>query len=169
MKTRKSLRETLKDSQRGLDAWAAMHGKPQTVHIPIAEKRTMTKRTAYEDTEAVVMREVGELLAVHPLVLFAVRQNSGMSYNEVGVPIWFYRWTKRKAPMRITDYWGLLTDGRMFALECKRRTWTKPSGDREGEQQNFLMTVRNVGGVSGFVRSAEEAKSIIESIIEGVK
>jgi hypothetical protein len=57
----------------------------------------------------------------------------------------------------------MLTDGRLMALEVKHRKWTKPSGEREGEQQAFLLTVKYAGGVSGFVTSAEQAQSIIES------
>jgi hypothetical protein len=114
------------------------------------------------DREDAVLREAGQLLAVHPKVLFAVRQNSGMAYNEAKAPIYFYRWLRSKVKMRISDFWGMLTDGRMFAIECKNRTWTKPSGTRELEQKAFIDTVKHAGGVSGFVTSAEQAQRIIE-------
>jgi hypothetical protein len=102
------------------------------------------------------------LLAHHPKVLFAVRQNSGMSQNASGTPIWFYRWVRSRTKMRVTDFWGLLTDGRMFALEAKNRLWKAPSGEREMEQQAFLTAIREAGGVAGFVTSAEQAQRIIE-------
>ncbi len=162
MKTRKSLRDTIAETQQGMNAWANAFGKPkQDMGVP--EKRTHTKQMADNDTEAAVMREVGELLAVHPKVLFAVRQNSGMAYGENKQPIYFYRWARSKTKMRISDFWGMLTDGRMFACEVKNRLWTKPSGEREAEQQNFLLTVKYAGGVAGFVTSAEQAQKIIES------
>jgi len=162
MKTRKSLRDTLAETQTGMDAWANAFGKPKQ-DIGVPEKRAHTKRMADDDSEASVMREVGELLSVHPKVLFAVRQNSGMAYSESKAPIYFYRWARSKVKMRISDFWGMLTDGRMLALEVKNRKWTKPSGEREAEQQNFLLTVKYAGGVSGFVTSATQAQSIIES------
>jgi hypothetical protein len=164
MKTRKTLRDTLIDNAKAEKAWANAFGVKVRDDLElVAEKRTHTKATDDSELEASVLREVAALLSVHPRVIFAVRQNSGMSYNDGGAPVYFYRWARSKAKMRITDFWGMLTDGRMFALECKRRSWKSPSGDREGEQQAFLMTVRNSGGVSGFVTSAEQAQAIIES------
>jgi hypothetical protein len=162
VKTKKSLRDTIAENQKAMNMWAAAHGKPQTdIGVP-AKRAPNVKRTADEDTEAAVLREVGQLLANHPKVLFAVRQNSGMAYNENKAPIYFYRWAKSKVKMRISDFWGMLVDGRMFALEAKHRNWTKPSGERDGEQQNFLLTVKYAGGVSGFCTSAAQAQRIIE-------
>lgn len=162
MKTRKSLRDTIAETQQGMNAWASAFNKPK-LDMNVPEKRTHTKQMSDNDTEAAVMRDVGQLLAVHPKVLFAVRQNSGMAYGENKQPIYFYRWARSKTKMRISDFWGLLTDGRLMALEVKHRKWTKPSGEREAEQQNFLLTVKYAGGVSGFVTSAEQAQAIIES------
>jgi len=163
MKPRKTLRDTLLENQKAEKAWAAAYGKPlRDDMVLVAEKRAHTKASDGSELEAAVLREVAALLAVHPRVAFAVRQNSGMSYNEGGAPVYFYRWARAKVKMRITDFWGMLTDGRMFALECKRRNWKSPSGEREGEQQAFLMTVRDHGGVSGFVTSSEQAQRIIE-------
>ena len=163
MKPRKTLRETLLENQKAESAWANAYGKPLRDDLePVAEKRTNTKRMADDDREESVMREVAALLAIHPKVLFAVRQNSGMSENASGTPIWFYRWVRSRTKMRVTDFWGMLTDGRMFACEAKNRLWKAPSGEREMEQQAFLDTVAKAGGVSGFVTSAEQAQRIIE-------
>jgi hypothetical protein len=85
-----------------------------------------------------------------------------MAYNENKAPIYFYRWARSRVKMRIVDFWGMLTDGVMFALEAKNRNWKKPSGEREMEQKAFLDTVSSHGGVSGFVTSAEQARVIIE-------
>lgn len=163
MKQRKSLRDTLLENQKAERAWASMYGVPVREDlVPVAEKRKHTKKMDDADTEAAVMREITALLAVHPKVLFAWRQNSGMSYNEGGAPVFFYRWVRSRVKMRIPDFVGMLTDGRMLALEAKHRFWKSPMGTREGEQQAFLMTVRNAGGVSGFVTSAAEAQKVIE-------
>jgi hypothetical protein len=163
MKTKKSLRDTIAENQKAMNMWAAVHGKPQTdIGVP-AKRAPNVKRTADEDTEAAVLKEVGQLLANHPKVLFAVRQNSGMAYNESKAPVYFYRFVRCKEKMRISDFWGLLTDGRPFACEVKNRAWTKPSGEREAEQQAFLLTVKYAGGVSGFCTSAAQAQAIIES------
>jgi len=64
--------------------------------------------------------------------------------------------------MRISDFWGILKDGSPWALEAKNRLWKAPSGEREFEQQAFLTAIREAGGVSGFVTSAEQAQRIIE-------
>ncbi len=162
MKTKKSLRDTIAETQQGMNAWANAFGKPkQDMGVP--EKRTHTKRTADADREDAVLREVGALLANHPKVLMAWRQNSGMAYNESKAPIFFYRWVRSKVKMRLPDFIGVLTDGRLLGLEVKHRNWTKPSGEREAEQQAFLLTVKYAGGAAGFVTSAEQAQAIIES------
>lgn len=116
-----------------------------------------------EDVEAPVLKAVGELLAVHPRVLFAVRQNTGaMHYERDGrpVPIWFYRIVRKPEDMTIVDFWGLLRDGKPFAFECKKPSWTKPTKDHELKQAAFLRMIECIGGVSRFVtdvRQADEA------------
>ncbi len=164
MKTKKSHNDNLRDNYKGEAFHAAMMGKPVRSDLePPPDKQVRTKQMADEDREDDVIRDITALLAVHPKVLMAWRQNSGMAYNQGGAPVYFYRWVRCKTKMRIVDFVGLLTDGRPFALEAKNRLWTKPSGEREAEQQNFLLTVKYAGGVSGFVTSAEQAQAIIES------
>jgi hypothetical protein len=65
--------------------------------------------------------------------------------------------------MTITDFWGFLRDGRPFAIEAKRPSWKGPRDEREFKQANFLAVIRNIGGVSGFAMSADDAKAVIES------
>jgi hypothetical protein len=164
MKPRKTLRETLLENRKAEQSWANAFGTTLRDDLEaIADKRSNSKRMTDDDREETVMREVSALLAHHPKVLFAIRQNSGMSQNASGTPIWFYRWVRSRTKMRVTDFWGLLTDKRMFALEAKNRLWKAPSGEREFEQQEFLTTIREAGGVAGFVTSAEQAQRIIES------
>ena len=141
------------DLQRSLDA-----------SMP-APKRAYEKRAAPRDLEGPVVAAISSLLAVHPRVLFAVRQNTGMASYEVAgydgdigryAPVHFYRKLTHGKEITITDFWGILKDGRMFACEAKRPGWSKPSTDTELAQANFLALVRNAGGVSLFATSADD-------------
>lgn len=161
MKSRKkSLRDTLRENQRGLDHYALLYGKPQTQHIAVKPKREIVNHTDASELEASVISEVSSLLANHPAVLFAVRQNSGAAFlkgrDGKDMPVWFYRCITSPEKMRISDFWGILRDGRMFAFECKRRSWTKPTDQREFEQLAFLTMVANSGGIGRFVTCAED-------------
>jgi hypothetical protein len=117
------------------------------------------------NTEAPVLAAVGDLLAAHPKVRLAVRQNSGaMQYQHSSgrmVPVWFYRVIRKPDPMTITDYWGVLTDGRIFAFECKRPSWKHPSSDREIKQWAFINMIVRHGGVGSFVRSVDEVLALL--------
>lgn len=114
-----------------------------------------------------VVHAISQLLAAHPDVLFAVRQNSGAASYEAKsgryAPVHFYRLLTHNGAVTLPDFWGFLKSGRYFALEAKREGWTNPRDDREYKQANFLMLVRNCGGIGAFVRSADEAKAAIES------
>lgn len=156
---RKTLRDKMHENQRGLDDWALTFGKEQMLNIPVKPKRQIVNRSDGDELESAVLREVGELLAWHPKVLFAVRQNSGAAYlpgkNGADMPVFFYKIIRtRYGPMRLPDFWGLLTNGRMFAVECKRRSWSRPTDQREREQQAFLEMVKHAGGVALFTTSA---------------
>ena len=115
--------------------------------------------------ESHVVREVSELLAVHPKVLFAVRQNSGgASYEHSSgrhAPIYFYK-VLTGQDLTITDFWGVMRDGRLLAIEAKRRDWKEPKEAREYRQAAFMMLIRNAGGVAGFVRGLDEAKALLD-------
>ncbi len=135
------------------------------VDIDAAHKR--------RDLEGPVVKAIGELLAAHPLVLFAVRQNSGAASYEAKsghyAPVHFYRILTHGKEITITDFWGILRHedwilppSRLLAIEAKAPGWTKPRTEREFKQANFLALVRNAGGRAGFATSADEAKAIIE-------
>ncbi len=137
---------------------------PESRLPALPKKRVIVKASAPEELEGATLKAVGELLAVHPAVLFAVRQNSGaMPVERDGrpVPIWFYKFARRPEPMTIVDYWGFLKDGRPFALECKRASWTPPRDEREDRQYAYLQMIASIGGVSGFVRSGDEAMALL--------
>lgn len=165
---RPTRRPSLRDQQRkvkaSLDFMADMAGKPR-LQIDIAPKRAYTRNTSEDELEKGVQRAVTDLLAVHPSVLLAVRQNSGAMHaeDERGhmFPIWFFKLVKKPEDLRITDFWGFMRDGRPFAIECKRRNWTGPHNLREHQQQAFLTCIRSIGGIGAFVRSSEEAQTAL--------
>ena len=72
------------------------------------------------------------------------------------MPVTFNRIIRSPVQMRISDFWGILRDGRPLAIECKRRSWTKPTDQREHEQAAFLQMVRDAGGVGIFATCAED-------------
>lgn len=141
-------------------------GIPHTFK-PRAERTT---KPPEDGGEAPVIKAVSELLAMHPGVLLAVRQNSGsLPYkNRKGdfVPVWFYKLLEPK-DVTLTDFWGLVEGDlgrpRMYALEAKRPDWNPAHKftDREMRQQRFIVLVREAGGVGGFVRNVDEAKAVL--------
>lgn len=168
MRFRPSVKQSVRANLRSLKALGPV--APEL--LASAERYNLDKpqgtrqRKAYDDAqlEAPVLRAVGELLAQHPLVLFAVRQNAGMAWSDrVGgrpAPIKFYQIVTGQ-PVVITDYWGFLTDKRPFAIECKRPVWSEPRTEREKKQALFIALIRNLGGVGGFVRSVDEAQALL--------
>jgi hypothetical protein len=142
---------------------------PKPERLLELERRSATRRAAPDpaDSEAPVLAAVGELLAAHPKVLFAARQNTGAMHVEGAngrhYPIWFYKLIRRPgaSDLTITDYWGFLRDGRPFAIECKRPSWKVPRETRELNQQAFIHMVEGIGGIGGFARSADEAMAIL--------
>ena len=157
---KKPLRETYRENQAALDYYAKLYGKPQTVHIPVKPKREIKNHSDKYELEASVVAEISKLLAHHPQVLFACRSNSGAAYmmgrDGKEMPVTFNRIIRSPVQMRISDFWGILRDGRPFAIECKRRNWTKPTDQREHEQAAFLQMVRDAGGVGIFATCAED-------------
>lgn len=173
MKRPRTYRETLNANDRAQQAWANAHGVPVDQrylnNLPDAKPRKPSERP--EDLEAAVAQEIEKMLAGHPLVAFAVRQNSGRAeYGEGATErtVRYWRWAKKprqteQGIITIVDYWGLLNDGRMWAVEAKHRLWKMTPSDYHAEMQaRFLAAVRRSGGLAGFATSADEARKIIE-------
>ena len=168
---RKPLRDTIAANERAIRGLCFAAGKP--IPAGFEERATVAKptRAAPKPTdptqlESAVGREIAEVLARHPKVLFALRINSG-SAEIGGVPIWFWTWARRRGvEMTVTDYIGCMTDGKWFAIEAKARSWKVSSGDgdkanRERKQQAFINVVISAGGVGGFATSGERALEIL--------
>ncbi len=120
--------------------------------------------------EAEVLRAVSDLLAAHPRVLIAIRQNSGQASYEAKsgkwAPVAFYKWVKRPETMTLPDYWGMLDEEythlrRMFFLEVKRPSWTKPTDDRERAQAAFLRLMRDSGHIAAFITDARQVEEML--------
>ena len=122
-------------------------------------------RVDHADLEKHVLAAVGDLLAVHPRVAFAIRQNAGAASYEAATgkfaPVWFHQWVRSPEPMKMSDYMGATVDGRIIAIECKKPSWTKPTDDRERKQAAFLALVVKIGGIAGFVTDVEQADALL--------
>lgn len=159
--TKKSLRETRLINQESHNYYGKLYGKPPMIDEHVKPKREIVNHTDASELEASVISEVSSLLAKHPAVLFAVRQNSGAAFlkgrDGKDMPVWFYKIIESPCNMRIADFWGILRGGgRLFAFEAKRRSWTKPTDQREMEQSEFLNMIEACGGIGRFVTCAED-------------
>ena len=161
-----TLNETIRANEKAIRGLCFAAGKPippgfEERHQEAKKPRAAPTPTDPTQLEAAVSREIAEVLAIHPKVLFALRINSG-SAEIGGVPIWFWKWVRRRGvEMTVTDYIGCMTDGRWFAIEAKRRSWTRVSDKREEMQQAFINVVISAGGVGGFAVSGEQALEIL--------
>ena len=164
MKFRKSAAETLRDNLAAHEHYAAMTGKPIPDHIPRpGAKQTRTPHVPSPLDEAAISKAIWSLLQSHPLVVLAVRINSGAARSDDGAHVQFHRWCKPKSGMRMSDDVCVLRGGIICCIEVKRGDWRGPSGDREREQDQFLLAVRKAGGRAGFATSVDMALRIIES------
>lgn len=168
---RLSLRERLERNQRAICFRAGVPYHENELQKSLPPKRDRVRRPVDQQPvvplEKEVLAAVGDLLESHPQVLLAIRQNSGaMPYESHGrlVPVWFYKILRRPEDLTIVDYWGFLRSGKPFAMECKRADWKGPSptDKREMKQQAFIRMIECIGGVGGFVRSADEAQAILQ-------
>jgi len=130
--------------------------------LPAAPK----PRAAPRQLEAPVVAAISDLLAVHPRVAFAVRQNTGSASYEAAsgkwAPVNFYNLLTHSAKdITITDFWGILRNGKPFAVEAKAPGFKEPRTDREFRQAAFLMLVRNLGGIGIFATSADDVANAL--------
>ena len=113
------------------------------------------------DNPREIERQAGivRYLMQEPRVAFFVRQNSGATQRHSTI-VWFYKLFIRGGEARngkgISDLYGLLKDGRFFALEVK-----VPGKITTPDQAVFLRTVAEHGGISGVVEDWQQAKQLI--------
>lgn len=160
---KKSLRDQRIEVNKALRHMQILSGRPMPDGLlnEIAPKR---ERASPRQLEAPVVAAISDLLAIHPKVLFAVRQNSGSASYEAAsgkwAPVKFY-YILTTQPVTITDFWGILRDGRVLAIEAKAPGFKGPRTDREFKQAAFLMMVRNVGGVALFADSVDDVNQAL--------
>lgn len=180
---KKKWRPSFADHKRSVNAALDFLGLPEDIRNKVAPRRVKRADNGSAvdidavhgklkaPLEATVVSAVAELLAVHPLVLFAVRQNSGAASYEAAsgkyAPVYFYKFVRWPERMTITDFWGFMirpgaTEYRPLAIECKRPGWKRPTDERERRQEAFIQMVRKAGGAGGFVTSADEAQQVLE-------
>ena len=104
-------------------------------------------------SEAAALAEVLQTLKHHPLVAWCERQNSGVA--RIGGRFVRFGW------LGCSDLLGMMTDGRLLAVECKA-----PKGRLQVEQQEFLSLVRRFGGVAFLARDCRDVLREL-STIEG--
>ena len=173
MKRKQTVQEMREATEKALRYQCAMAGKPFPEDMKAPDRKPVKVRAApvkreVDTSEGSVMTDIAEVYKTHPNILFAVRQNSGAA--KIGdTPVWFWKWLRRNGvEMTLTDTWGMLVNGRMFAIEAKERGWKSVgAGDsakavRERRQLAFINVVKSGGGVGGFVTSAEQAREILD-------
>jgi hypothetical protein len=106
----------------------------------------LTKPTVPESD---ILRGCLQLLAVHPAVSWAARYNSGASLIEGRDGI--KRYVKFNTMPGQSDILGMLKNGRLIAIECKRK------GEKAtADQQSFLDLVNKHGGLGLVAFSADD-------------
>jgi hypothetical protein len=163
-----TLQETLEATEKAMRYHASMMGKPMADEFNAPDrkpKREVINPSDPSQLEAAVMREVAAVIQAHPSVALAWRQNSGSAYmlgaGGKSVPVSFWKPVRGMQGKTLLDFMGMLTNGTLFGIECKRRNWTKPSGSREGEQLEMILRIKYAGGRAGFAVSGEQATEIL--------
>lgn len=112
-------------------------GNPKTVKKPVA-------------SESAILKACLSLLATHPKVAFAYRQNTGAMQNPAGQ---FVKFGFRGQ----SDIVGMLRAGRFFACEVK-----KPGKFPTAEQHAFLAAVNEGGGLGIWCDSLERLIELLK-------
>lgn len=146
MKFKKSLRDTLIESQRGLDDMAIMAGKPRTI-IDIPEKRSYEPTGNKRETDIVV--EILRYLRKRKDVARVWRQNSGAVQSGQS----FVRFNTARG---MSDIMGIMTNGKTLAIEVKSE-----SGRVMAHQTEFLDSITQAGGIAGVCRSVEDVRKLL--------
>ena len=157
-------------------ALGAPEQKREAATAFIADQRAQIKpvraRAAPRQLEGPVVAAISELLAVHPRVLIALRMNSGAASYEAAsgkyAPVWFHRWLRYPYKMRMPDFFGFVNHHHDFnypiplAIEAKAPGWTKPTDDREREQEKFLAFIEGCNGISLFATDVSQVAAALK-------
>ena len=99
--------------------------------------------------EAAALVEVLKVLRNHPAVAWCERQNSGAA--KVGGRFIRFGWRG------CSDLLGMMTDGRLLAVECKAK-----GGRLRPEQAAFHDLVRRFGGVAFVARDCRDVFRVLD-------
>lgn len=157
----RSIREAYTDSNKWDRFYALMGGSEPLNQIAVKAKREVVNRSEPGDLEAAVMREVAQVIALHPKVLIAYRQNSGQITDHTGRPVVMYRFIKVPTELTLVDFICWMKDGTLTVLEAKRRGWKYTGTHREKLQEACIIAVRGAGGRGGFVTNGQQALEIL--------
>lgn len=110
------------------------------------------KLRPYEPRESAVLSSILQALNFYPKVAFAHRINSGAYTVGEGAGRRFIRFGFPGC----SDILGMMTDGRLLAIEVKR-----PSGKATEAQAAFLQQVSSHGGVAFVAHGVSELKEYL--------
>ena len=172
LKFRPSLADTRRANKAAHEYYAAISGKetpPEQaiLHADVREKVARGPRKPAvegDGSEASNLKEIIKFLCNHRLVAIVERHNSGMAYNANGAPVVFHTIYTRGVNgerLKKSDITGMLITGRYFAIEVKNSSWTKPTDEREYQQENYLAHVRRFGGIGIFATCVEDVGAVL--------
>lgn len=162
---RMSLRDTMLRNQAADRYYASMSEKPVDLAgifaeaaIPAAAKPRAKRELDSANAiplESEIQKQIMEFLAAHPLVAWRIRINTGEFVQGDSHIRTHYGLASDEC---MSDILGQLRDGRVLAIEVKRPPFIEPKTRRENAQYNFLLTVRENGGIGFFAATLEEAR-----------
>ena len=161
---RVSLRDTIDANRATLAGYAALAGKPAPDFGPNPIKKRAPAVPSGIKPERDVSAEIVEVLKTHLSVAWFARFNSGQMVSTDGDATRHTAFYKLYMPGEkvksrgLSDFGGMLTDGRMFAIEAKRE-----GKDATTDQAVFLSAVASAGGISGVCRSGEDARALLDA------
>jgi len=166
---RPSLADVKRSNNQAMDYYSHLSGKPtpEGGKSDVAPKRVLGPRKPSVDgdgSEASNMRAIIGYLCGSAKVALVVRCNSGMAYDQRGVPIEFSHIYSRGVNgerMKMPDITGMLTNGKCYAVEVKNSAFRGPSNDREYAQENYLAHVRRHGGTALFATCLDDVKAVL--------
>lgn len=145
---RVSLRDTLLKNQAASKMYATMAGKelaPQVVAIPDApKKRVKSNEPRKHLLEKDVQKAILQLLKKHPKIKWVARFNSGTFQDGD-------RYVTSNSQRGMSDIMGMLSGGRLLAIEVKSET-----GRVQPHQQEFIDLINAGGGLAFVARSVED-------------
>lgn len=170
LRFRPSLADVKRANNAAFDHYALLSGRPtpEGLRNDVKDKRVNAPRDPDKRVESDVLKDIIEYLLENATVALVERNNSGavktdtsyVSFNTIMVP-YRMRTGWKIVRMRKSDVTGMLVTGNLFAIEVKHPEWTKPSGQREVEQQNYLNHISNHSGIGIFAKSVDDVKKWI--------